>query len=97
MAENGVKAFQSAKCFVQKIKLNTVKSVLSGHSKRRSKLCFKTNYCLMGKIELVALLSLSSWCLVIVVGLFLAVQWVCLQFVIVVFSDHTHLLFLIQS
>ena len=48
---------------------------------------------LMGKIELVALLSLSSWYLVIVVCLFLAVKWVCLQFVIVVFPDHTHLLF----
>ena len=34
---------------------------------------------LMEKIELVALLSLSSWCLVIVVWLFLAVPWVCLQ------------------
>ena len=45
---------------------------------------------LMGKRELVALLSLSSWCLVIVVWLFFAVPWVCLQFVIVVFSDHTH-------
>ena len=49
---------------------------------------------LMGKRELIALLSLSSWCLVIVVWLFLAVPWVCLQFVIVVFPDHTHLLFL---
>ena len=49
---------------------------------------------LMGKRELVALLSLSPWCLVIVVWLFLAVPWVCLQFVIVVFPDHTHLLFL---
>ena len=49
---------------------------------------------LMGKRELVALLSLSSWCLVIVVWLFLAVPWVCLQSVIVVFPDHTHLLFL---
>ena len=45
---------------------------------------------LMGKRKLVALLSLSSWCLVIVVWLFLAVPWVCLQFVIVVFPDHTH-------
>ena len=43
--------------------------------------------------ERVALLSLSSWCLVIVVWLFLAVLWVYLQFVIVVFPDHTHLLF----
>ena len=51
---------------------------------------------LMGKRELVALLSLSSWCLVIVVWLFLAVPWVCLQFVIVVFPDHTHLFFLMQ-
>ena len=45
---------------------------------------------LMGKRELVALLSLSSWCLMIVVWLFLAVPWVYLQFVIVVFPDHTH-------
>ena len=45
---------------------------------------------LMGKRELVALLSMSSWCFVIVVWLFLAVLWVCLQFVIVVFPDHTH-------
>ena len=49
---------------------------------------------LMGKRELVALFSLSSWCLVIVVWLFLAVPWVCLQFVIVVFADYTYLLFL---
>ena len=45
---------------------------------------------LMGKRELVALLCLSSWCLVIVVWFFLAVPWGCLQFVIVVFPDHTH-------
>ena len=45
---------------------------------------------LMGKRELVALLGLSSWCFVTVVWLFLAVPWVCLQFVIVVFPDHTH-------
>ena len=51
----------------------------------------------MGKRELVALLSLSSWCLAIVVWLFLAVPWVCLQFVIVVFPDHTHLLFLVKN
>ena len=44
----------------------------------------------MGKRELVALLSLSFWCLVIVVWLFAAVPWVCLQFVIVAFPDHTH-------
>ena len=49
---------------------------------------------LMGKRELVALLNLSSWCLVMVDRLFLAVPQGCLQFVIVVFPDHTHLLFL---
>ena len=49
---------------------------------------------LMGKRELVASLNLSSWCLVMVEWLFLAVPWGCLRFVIVVFPDHTHLLFL---
>ena len=44
----------------------------------------------MGKRELVALLNLSSWCLVVVERLFLAVPWGCLRFVIVVFLDHTH-------
>ena len=46
---------------------------------------------LMGKRELVALLNLSFWCLV---RLFIAVSQGCLRFVIVVFPDHTHLLFL---
>ena len=45
-------------------------------------------------IELVALLNLSSLCLVVVERLFLAVPRGCLRFVIVVFPDHTHLLFL---
>ena len=36
------------------------------------------------------MLSLSSWCLVIVLSLFLAMPRVCLQFVIVVFPDHNH-------
>ena len=49
---------------------------------------------LMGKRELIALLNLSSWCLVVVERLFLAVPRGCLQFVIVVLPDHTHLLFL---
>ena len=48
---------------------------------------------LMGKRELVAMISLCSWCLVIVVRLSLAVPWVCQQFVIVIFPDYTHLLF----
>ena len=49
---------------------------------------------LMGKRDLVALLNLSSWCLVMVEWLFLAVPLGCLRFVIVVFLDHTHLLFM---
>ena len=48
----------------------------------------------MGKRELVTLLNLPSWCLVMVERLFLAVLRGCLWFVIVVFPDHTHLLFL---
>ena len=49
---------------------------------------------LMGKRELVALLNLSSWCLVMVEWLFLAAPWVCLRFVIEVIPDYTQLLFL---
>ena len=41
------------------------------------------------------MLNLSSWCLVMVEQLFLPVPRGCLRFVIVVFPDHTHLLFLI--
>ena len=48
---------------------------------------------LMGKRELLALLNLSSWCLVMAEWVFLTVPWGCLLFVIVVFPDHTHLLF----
>ena len=51
----------------------------------------------MGKRELIALLNLSSWCLVMVEWLFLTVPRGCLQFVIVVFPDHTHLLFFISK
>ena len=47
-----------------------------------------------GEEKLVALFCLSSWCLVIVAWLFITMLRVCLQFVIVVFPDHTHLLFL---
>ena len=49
---------------------------------------------LMGKRELVALLNLSSWCLVMVQWLFLAVRRSVLRVVIVVFPNHTYLLFL---
>ena len=50
----------------------------------------------MGKREPVALLNLSFWCHVTVERLFLAVPWGCLRFVIVVFPDHTHLLFFME-
>ena len=50
---------------------------------------------LMGKRELIALLNLSSWCLVMVELFFLAVPRGCLQFVIAVFPDHTHFPFLV--
>ena len=50
----------------------------------------------MGKRELIALLNLSSWCRVMVGRLFLAVPWGCLQFVIVIFPDHAHLLFIMN-
>ena len=48
---------------------------------------------LIGKRELVALLNLSSWCLVMVEWLFLAVPGGCVRFVIVVFLDLTYLHF----
>ena len=50
------------------------------------------------KSELVALPLLSFGCLLTVniLWLFLTVPWVGLQFVIVVFPDHTHLLFYID-
>ena len=49
---------------------------------------------LLGKRVLGALHNLSSWCLVMVERLVLAVPWGCLRFVIVVFPDYTHLLVL---
>ena len=49
---------------------------------------------LMGKRELIALLNLSSWCLVMVERLS---SRGCLRFVIVVFPDHTRLLFFIYN
>ena len=68
-------------------------------------LCFVVRYfmsiliaiILMGKRELIVLLNLSSWCLVMVEWLFLAVPRGCLQFVIVVFPDHTHVLFMTEN
>ena len=52
---------------------------------------------LMGKRELIVLLSLSSWCLVIVVWFFPTAPWIVLQFVIVVFPDHSHSLSLMAN
>ena len=52
---------------------------------------------LIGKRELVALLNLSSWCLVRVELLFLAVPQGFLRFMIAVFPDHIHLLFMKQQ
>ena len=52
---------------------------------------------LMGKRELIALLGLSSWCLVVVGRLFLTMPRGCLRFVIVVFPDHARLLFLLAG
>ena len=51
---------------------------------------------LMGKRELVAVLYLSSWCLVMIERLFLTVPWGFLGFLIVVFPDHTHFLVLLM-
>ena len=52
---------------------------------------------LTGKRGLVALYGVSPWWLVIVMWLLLTVPWVCLQVVIVVFSDHTHLQFVLKK
>ena len=65
-------------------------------------LCFAVRYfmsilVLQSSRELVALLSVSSCCLMMVVWLFLMVPQVCLQFVIVVFPDDTHFLFLMST
>ena len=58
-------------------------------------LCVYSSFAIisMGKSELVALLCLSSCCLVFVMWPFLTMPGVCLLFVVVVFPDHTHLLF----
>ena len=58
-------------------------------------LCVHSSFAviLMWKRVLYALFCLFFWCPVIVVWLFHTMTRVCLQFVIVVFPDHTHLLF----
>ena len=55
-------------------------------------LCFVVRYFM--SILVLQSFNLSSWCLVMVERLFLAVPMDCLRFLIVVFPDHTHLLFL---
>ena len=59
-------------------------------------LCVHSSFAIisMGRRVLVALLSLFSVCFMIVVWLNNTKPWVCLQFVIVVFPDHSHLHFL---
>ena len=59
-------------------------------------LCAHSSFAIIsiGRREMVALLCLSSLCLVIVMWLFLTTPRVCLQFVIVLFPDHTHYFFL---
>ena len=59
-------------------------------------LCVHSSFAiiLVEKREMFAFLS--SWCLVVVVQLFFIVPRLCLQCVIVIFPDHTHLLFLIR-
>ena len=60
-------------------------------------LCVHSNFAIILKKKrmLVALLLLSYRCIasINVLWLFLTVSWVGLQYVIVVFSDHTYLLF----
>ena len=60
-------------------------------------LCVHSTFAIisMGKREPITLRCLSSLRLVIVVWLFLTIPRVCLQFVIVVFPDYTHLLILL--
>ena len=61
-------------------------------------LCVHSSFAIIlkKKRKLVALLLLSYRCIVTinVLWLFLTVPWVGLQYVIAVFSDHTHFLFL---
>ena len=58
-------------------------------------LCVHSSFAgiLVEKVELVALLGLSLWCLVIVALLSLPVSYAFLQLLIIVLINHTHLLF----
>ena len=69
-----------------------------GQSEIRScRLVFKDWTSTSVLLRVLTLLNLSSWCLVRVERLFLGVPRGCLQFVIVVFPDHTNLLFFIPT
>ena len=52
---------------------------------------------LVGRSVVAAMHCMASWCLVVVMWLFFTVLPVCLQFMIVVFLDNTHLLFLLKE
>ena len=45
------------------------------------------------KADCVAFIVFKMYCYYICLWLYLTVPWACLQYVIVVFPDHTHLLF----
>ena len=60
--------------------LNTVKPVLSGNSKRRPKLVFKTNYCLM-QVKSIAECSYSA-----ILSTFIKLPFVIKIFVLSVFE-----------
>ena len=64
-------------------------------------LCFVIRYFMsilvLQSSWLVALLNLSSCCLVMVERLFLEMPRGCLQFEVEVFPDHTHLLFFMNK
>ena len=59
--------------------------------------CFVVHYFESGKVGCMLLLSYRCIVTMNVLWFFLTVPWVGLQYVIVVFSDHTHLLFQLQK
>ena len=56
-------------------------------------LCVHSSSAIMLKAGCFAIIILQMYCTIHVLWLFLTVPWVGLQCVIVVFPDHTHLLF----
>ena len=84
------RSFQKGMTFCRSIYVKKVMKLLAFIFEQPSYVHSSIAIILMEKRELVALLNLSSWCLVMVEWLFLAVPWGCLRFVIVVFPDNTH-------